>query len=87
MIQAPTFADFRDRLVNEIGCKYSQLPGSMSINDGEPKPIFYFERDAGGEIRRYAVAIPDDERLTPSVIRSICARLAVDPAKFGLNLG
>lgn len=87
MIQWPTFAEFRDRLVNEVGCKYSQLPASMSIHDSEPKPIFYFERDAGGEMRRYVVAIPDDERLAPSVIRSICRRLAVDPAMFGLTIG
>ena len=88
MIQWPTFAEFRGRLVDEMGCKYSQLPGSISIDDGESKPIFFFERDLGsGDVRRYAVAIPDDERLAPPIIRSICKRLAVDPAGFGLTLG
>jgi hypothetical protein len=88
MIQWPTFTEFRDRLVNEVGCKYIQLPGSITVDDGEPKPVFYFERDlGGGNYRRYVVAIPDDERLAPSVIRSICRLLAVDPAMFGLTLG
>ena len=88
MIQWPMFTEFRDHLVNEVGCKYSQLPGSVSVDDGEPRPIFYFERDLGdGDVRRYAVAIPDNQRLAPSVIRSICKRLAVDPAMFGLTLG
>jgi hypothetical protein len=87
MIQWPLFTEFRDRLLNEFECKYIQLPGAITIDDGDPKPIFYFEREAGGEVRRYAVAIPDDERLAPSVIRSICRRLAVDPKAFGLVLG
>ena len=87
MIQWPTFPEFRDRLVNEFACKYIQLPASMTINDGEPKPVFYFEREFRDEVRRYVVAIPDDARLEPSVIRTICKRLGIDPAAFGLVLG
>lgn len=87
MIQWPTFTDFRDRLIKEAGCKYLQLPASVAINEGDPNPVFYFERDFEGEVRRYVVAIPDGERLAPSTIRSICNRLGVDPAMFGLELG
>jgi hypothetical protein len=31
--------------------------------------------------------IPDDEFVLHSVIGSLCARLQIDPAKFGLDLG
>lgn len=87
MIQFPTFAEFKDRLTSEFGCEYKQLPHSLAVGDGEPQPINYFERVVGGETRRYVVFIPDDERLVPSVIRSICAALRLNPADFGLNLG
>lgn len=83
----PTFSEFRAKVVEQYGGSYKQLPGSLCINDGEPGPIFYLERESGGAVRRYSVAIQDSEQLSPSVLRSLCKRLDIDPKDFGLTLG
>jgi hypothetical protein len=87
MMPWPTFADFRARLVAEFGCTYKELPGQLSVNGCDPETVCYLERKVEDEMRRYAVVLKDDERVAPSVIRSICARLELDPRKFGLTLG
>ena len=87
MIQWPRFLEFRERLVAELDCEWKTLPDSLAIGKGEPEPVNYLERIVDGQTRRYAVFIPDNERIPPSVIRSICAQLKVDPAAFGLHLG
>ena len=87
MIPWPTFAEFRDRLVSEFQCEYKELPDSLALATNDPEPVWYFERAVGDIPRRYAVFIADDEPVPPSVIRSICARLKVDPSAFGLHLG
>jgi hypothetical protein len=55
-------------------------------NGDPPERVKYFERHINGDILQCAV-IPTAERLTPSVVRSVCARLGIDPAFFGLTLG
>ena len=76
--QAPTFLEFRDRLISEFQCKYKQ-----------DELVFYFERTIpNAELVQCVVAIDDDgERLLPSQIRSICTRLEIDTGEFGLDLG
>ena len=74
-----TFAELRQRLEDDFGCRYiedGQVPGSGA-------PVGWLERNVGGAVRRYAVTYGADFRLAPSVIRSICAQLRVDPAEFG----
>jgi len=87
MMKFPTFGEFRAKVVAEFGAAYKQLPDSLCINDGEPEPVHYLERSSNGQVRRYAVAIRDDEKLAPSVLRSLCKRLDLDPKDFGLHLG
>lgn len=70
--QMPTWGDFRGRLVSKHGCTQRIIKV-----DGVDLP--YFERSADGKTHvAVAQALPDERRLTPSVIRSICARLGLD---------
>jgi hypothetical protein len=87
LAQMPRFAEFRERLALEFGCTYEQLPDSLVVNDGEPQAVHYLKRVINGVTLTYAVFIGDDERVRPSIIRSACARLQIDPAAFGLTLG
>ena len=87
MIKWLSFVEFRSKLISEFQCKYLELPHSLAIAGSAPEPIKYFERIVDGTPRRYAVSIADEESIPPSIIRSICARLKVDPAAFGLHLG
>jgi len=87
MMQLPTFAEFKYRLSKEFDCAYKVLPGSLSMADGPAEPVNYFERTIGGETFRKTISYPDDERLMPSVIRSVCDALKIDKSKFGLDLG
>ena len=50
-------------------------------------PIHYFQRNVNGEIRTAVVDIGEEEFVVFSVVRSICAKLGVDPKLFGLELG
>lgn len=87
MVQMPTFAEFRGRLVGEFGCTYEQLPDPLIVNDGAPATVRYLKRIVGEVPLTYSVFFDEDERLMPSAIRSICARLEIDPSAFGLTLG
>lgn len=81
--QMPTWGDFRDRLVSQHGCSLKTIQV-----DGADLP--YLECNANGKVF-VAVAqnLPDDQRLTPSVIRSVCARLGLDVRNVeeGFHLG
>ena len=83
MVQWPTFGEFRQRLERDFGCRYV-ADGQVSVNGD---PVARLERDLNGSTRRYAVFYGDDERLAPSVVRSICAQLQVDSAAFGFPIG
>ena len=85
MVPWPTFSEFRERLVSEFGCRYVHVPdGQMFVNGN---PVGELERKVDGKVRRYAVCYDDDYRIAPSVVRSICTQLHVDPDAFGMNLG
>lgn len=83
----PKFLEFRKRLEEQFSCHYKQLEGVLYSPAGETKPISYFERVVEGETLTYVVVIEDDIILTPTVIRSICNHLKIDPTPFGLHLG
>ncbi len=80
-IEWPSFGDLRQRLLDEFGCTYDRVG---TINGAD---TWCLARVVDGENRRYGVMYQDHERLAPSVVRSICARLKVDPKAFGLTLG
>ena len=80
-IDWPTFGAFRQRLVEEFGCEYHEV---ATINSDRVNRL---RRTVDGDVRDYGVTYGDDERVTPTVLRSICRRLDVDVKEFGLNLG
>ena len=80
--QLPTFGSFRQRLVDEFDCRCYEL--EATINGAR---AWCLERTVDGQILRYGVTYDTDERLVPSVVRSICARLHVDVKEFGFTIG
>ncbi len=55
--------------------------------DGNAHEVYYFERVVGKRTLYAPADLTDDTMLTPSVLRSICNRLRVPLARFGLVLG
>lgn len=86
---AVSFAELKARLQREFACRYLRLDGRLIDPDGKERPVYYFERDLGdgNTARATAPDLADDDRVLFSVIRSLCARLKIDPDAFGLNLG
>ena len=82
-MQWPTFEELRQRLLDEYGCKYVPLDGT-TLNEAA---VYCLERTVDGVVKRYGVMYESDERLAPTVVRSICHRLKVDPREFGLTIG
>lgn len=78
-----TFFDLRTELVQNFGCTWQPLPMGHS-----PRQVSVLERtDASTGAMYDAVMIANDgEMIPPSVIGSICRRLHIDPAFFGLTL-
>ena len=78
----PTFTDFKKQLENEFNCQF------QIDNDRTPFPIQFLERTVDGKKIKCTVNFENEnEVLTPSVLRSICTRLNIDPKYFGLHLG
>jgi hypothetical protein len=73
--------------MTEFGCEYKKADAVYEDEQGNKHSVYYFERRVGEHVRTAAAEYPDDEHLTFSVIRSICARLQIDPGAFGLELG
>lgn len=88
-IQLPTFHEFIARLTSEeFGCTFKTATNPMTDADGESHGIHYLEREVAGDTATYVLHIEDfQEHLTPSLVRSVCARFEIDSAKFGLDLG
>lgn len=89
MIQCPTFEEFRDRLISEFRCAYESLDNPLVNNLGIQSVVRFFEREIPDKgTKQCVVQIDNDkERILPSHIRSICRRLEIPPAAFGLTLG
>lgn len=84
----PTFAEFREKLCKELGCKYLKLDGEIKDPSGNAQSIYYFEREAEGEVFRIvAPDLKDTDHVIYSTTRSICNALRIHPKVFGLNLG
>jgi hypothetical protein len=86
MIQWPMFAEFRGRLENEFSCEYKAISVKVVVNDGPPEQVRYIERTVDGTARRHVALYDDDERISPTEMRSICAHLEIDPSTFGLAM-
>ena len=81
-IPLPKFIDFKKQLEKGFNCQF------RVDNDGTPFPIQFFERMVDGRKIKCAVNFENEQEvLRPSVLRSICARLKIDPKHFGLHLG
>lgn len=86
----PTFqyAVLKERLQKEFDCKLLKLDGQIIDLKSVAHDVYYFEREVDGKkYRAVAPDLPDDEWVLYSVTRSLCARLRIDPANFGLDLG
>ena len=86
MMQAPLFADFKQRLINEYDCSY-KVNQEVTNGDGDPVSIYYFERVIDGQVFTRTVDFADDDRVASWNIRSICTKLRIPPQDFGLVLG
>lgn len=83
-----TYAVLKERLENEFKCKHLKITGTIVDLKGVEHDVYYFERDFEG--KKYRAVAPDlqpTDYALHSVTRSLCARLRIDPAKFGLDLG
>ena len=86
-VPMPSFAEFRGRLHSEFNAEYKQLDFQITDPEGVDHDVFYFERTVRGVSYYAAIELPDETILTPSVLRSVCARLRIPLEKFGFTLG
>lgn len=78
-IKFPTFAEFIERLRDEHNILFKDLDGAIAKEGSAPISIHFLEGTSDGKTIQCVVDIQDyDDRITPSMHRSICAR-------FGLN--
>jgi hypothetical protein len=85
---APKYAALKERLQKEFGCKLLKVEEKIKDLQGVEHDVYYFERKHKGKTyRAVAPDLPDDTFVLYSVVRSLCARLRIDPANFGLTLG
>jgi hypothetical protein len=88
LAKVPTYAEFRGRLEKELYCKHLKADGKLKDPQGNEHDICYFEREVSGKTLRVAAPdLKDDEHVLWSVVRSVCNRLQVDLAAFGLDIG
>jgi hypothetical protein len=94
-IYCPSWREVIDRLQAEHQITFHQTPPiqapdgkPVQISDGENLTIQYFEHSANGTTFRCVVCFDDEnERILPSMMRSICSTLRLSPTFFGLELG
>ena len=80
----PTFAEFRKIVEEKFDCEYKSLP--IDVGEESPEIFHYLERKVNGEMIQCVIFLKDDEVMLPSVIRSTCARLGIDPRDLGIGL-
>jgi len=83
----PSLGEFRAILEKEFDCKYKKLDGVLVDPDGKEHEVYYFERKIGKKTLFVPADVPDDNVLTPSVLRSLCSRLQISLDRFGFILG
>ncbi len=86
--KVPLFGEVKQRFEKEFGCKYCKADGTLKGPDGKEHEVYYFERAIKGQVlRANAPDLNDKDYVLWSVLRSLCSRLQIDPATFGLDLG
>jgi hypothetical protein len=86
--KAPTYAELKDRLQREFGCKLLSASSKLTDPNGKEHTVYYFERTFEGKtLRVVAPDLRDEDRVLYSVTRSLCNRLKVPLEAFGLPLG
>lgn len=86
--KVPLYGEFKQRLEKEFGCKYLKAEGTLVGPDKREHAVYYFERILKDKtLRASAPDLNDKDYILWTVIRSLCARLEIDPAAFGLDLG
>lgn len=84
--QMPTLGQFVRRACSDYGCTHEKGSVTLFGPDGESR-VSALSREENGE--RKVVVLPfldDGERLTPHLLRSLCRRLGLPLADFGLVL-
>ncbi len=78
----------RDDLCAKLA-PYGVTAREMAVaTDGGLATVLVLERASGFSTKVHSIVYAEKgETLTPSVVRSVCARLGIDPAIFGLHLG
>ena len=85
---APKYSALKERLQQEFNCKLLKVEGKIRDLAGIEHDVYYFEREHEGKTyRAVAPALSDDTYVLYSVTRSLCRRLRINPAAFGLVLG
>lgn len=82
-VQMPTLDEFVDKALT-LGCREHSFEGRV-VGPRGPVRVRCLKGN-----RNIICVLPDidgDERLTPTVLRSLCNRLAIDVSHFGLHLG
>ena len=82
MAPMPTFEEFLRQLMERYEIPlvdYGAVPNLGHIR--------YVEKTIGGRIVSFALQeFQPNERVTPNLIRAVCARFGLDPADFGFPL-
>jgi hypothetical protein len=79
-MKMPRVADVLRDLETRFGCTVTQ---EMAVSP----PVPFVERTVDGEVLEYPFDLDLSERMTPSVLRSLCRALQLDVKDFGLELG
>ncbi len=82
----PTFGTVKRRLA-ALGCEFKDLDSKVKNPEGDDIQFCYFERTDNdklllAECPRYS----DDEPVTFTLVRSICARLKIKPRELDIGL-
>ena len=88
-VQLPTFEEFIARVTSkEFGCTFETVESPMIHDETDAISIHFLKRIVNGDARNYVIYHSDfQDRMTFSVLRSICERLEIPVSAFGLTLG
>ena len=83
--QMPTLAEFVESATGSHGCQLHVPDFEIKGPDGSVK-AHYLTREQDGETLHVVLPeIPDDERLTPVVLYSLCERLGISTGLFNIR--
>lgn len=84
---AVTWGEFMAELA-KLGVEIKDCKSAVYNHNEEKVYIKYLSRELDGKILRVPIRYSTlNECITPSLLRSICNNLEIDPARFGFLLG